>query len=244
MEENLVPSHVAIIMDGNGRWAKQRGLARTEGHEEGLEVAKRIVLAARREGIHFLSLYAFSTENWKRTAQEVGFLMSLIRTHLMKELDFYRENEIRLVHSGDRSGLPRDVLSEIDRAVEDTSHHRELTVNLAINYGGRDEILRSMRRLLSNLSSSAAEGAVSVDEAVGAMSEKTIALNLDHPDIPDPDLIIRTGGEMRLSNYLLWQSAYSELYFSSKYWPDFTPEDLHAALADYAHRERRFGDAR
>jgi undecaprenyl diphosphate synthase len=244
MEENLVPSHVAIIMDGNGRWAKQRGLARTEGHEEGLEVAKRIVLAARREGIRFLSLYAFSTENWKRTAQEVGFLMSLIRTHLMKELDFYRENEIRLVHSGDRSGLPRDVLSEIDRAVEDTSHHRELTVNLAINYGGRDEILRSMRRLLSNLSSSAAEGAVSVDEAVGAMSEKTIALNLDHPDIPDPDLIIRTGGEMRLSNYLLWQSAYSELYFSSKYWPDFTPEDLHAALADYAHRERRFGDAR
>jgi undecaprenyl diphosphate synthase len=236
MEENLVPSHVAIIMDGNGRWAKRRGLARTEGHEEGLEVAKRIVLAARREGIRFLSLYAFSTENWKRTAQEVGFLMSLIRIHLVKELDFYRENEVRIVHSGDRSGLPSEVLAEIDRAVEDTKHHRELTVNLAINYGGRDEILRSMRRLLSS--------AISVDEAVGAMSEKTIALNLDHPDIPDPDLIIRTGGEMRLSNYLLWQSAYSELYFSSKYWPDFTPEDLHAALADYAHRERRFGDAR
>jgi len=236
MEENLVPSHVAIIMDGNGRWAKRRGLARTEGHEEGLEVAKRIVLAARQEGIRFLSLYAFSTENWKRTAQEVGFLMSLIRIHLVKELDFYRENEVRIVHSGDRSGLPSEVLAEIDRAVEDTKHHRELTVNLAINYGGRDEILRSMRRLLSS--------AISVDEAVGAMSEKTIALNLDHPDIPDPDLIIRTGGEMRLSNYLLWQSAYSELYFSPKYWPDFTPEDLHAALADYAHRERRFGDAR
>jgi len=140
------------------------------------------------------------------------------------------------VHSGDRSGLPPEVLAEIDRAVEDTKHHRELTVNLAINYGGRDEILRAMHRILSGLDSTA--------EAMRALSESTIALNLDHPEIPDPDLIIRTGGEMRLSNYLLWQSAYSELYFSPKYWPDFTPEDLHAALIDYAHRERRFGDAR
>ncbi len=236
MGENLVPSHVAIIMDGNGRWAKQRGLARTKGHEEGLKAAKRIVLAARLEGIRFLSLYTFSTENWKRTAQEVGFLMSLIRIHLVKELDFYREHEIRIVHSGDRSELPPEVLAEIDRAVEDTKQHHQLTVNLAINYGGRDEILRSMRRLLSNLSSA--------EEAIRALNEKTIALNLDHPEIPDPDLIIRTGGEMRLSNYLLWQSAYSELYFSPKYWPDFTPEDLHAAIADYVHRERRFGDAR
>ncbi len=236
MGENLVPSHVAIIMDGNGRWAKQRGLARTKGHEEGLKAAKRIVLAARREGIRFLSLYTFSTENWKRTAQEVGFLMSLIRIHLVNELDFYREHEIRIVHSGDRSGLPPEVLAEIDRAVEDTKHHRQLTVNLAINYGGRDEILRSMRRLLSTLASA--------EEAIRALDERTIALNLDHPEIPDPDLIIRTGGEMRLSNYLLWQSAYSELYFSPKYWPDFTPEDLHAALTEYAHRERRFGDAR
>lgn len=236
MEKNLVPSHVAIIMDGNGRWAKQRGLARTQGHEEGLRAAKRIVLAARLEGISFLSLYTFSTENWKRTAQEVGFLMSLIRIHLVKELDFYREHKIRIVHSGDRSGLPPEVLTEIDRAVEDTKHHRELTLNLAINYGGRDEILRAMHRILSGLDSAA--------EAVRALSESTIALNLDHPEIPDPDLIIRTGGEMRLSNYLLWQSAYSELYFSPKYWPDFTPEDLHAALVDYAHRERRFGDAR
>jgi undecaprenyl diphosphate synthase len=236
MEQNLVPSHVAIIMDGNGRWAKQRGLARTQGHEEGLRAAKRIVLAARQEGIRFLSLYTFSTENWKRAAQEVGFLMSLIRIHLVKELDFYREHEIRIVHSGDRAGLPPEVLAEIDKAVEDTKHHRALTVNLAINYGGRDEILRAMRRILSKLESGA--------EAIRALSERTIALNLDHPEIPDPDLIIRTGGEMRLSNYLLWQSAYSELYFSPKYWPEFTSEDLHAALADYAHRERRFGDAR
>lgn len=244
MTENLVPSHVAIIMDGNGRWAKQRGLARTEGHQEGLEVAKRIVLAARQEGVRFLSLYTFSTENWKRTAQEVGFLMSLIRGHLMKELDFYRENQIRIIHSGDRSGLSRDVLAEIDRAVEDTQRHRELTVNLAINYGGRDEILRSMRHVLSNLCKTGTSDAASLDAAVGSLDEKTIALHLDHPEIPDPDLIIRTGGEIRLSNFLLWQSAYSELYFSAKYWPDFTSEDFHAALEDYAHRERRFGGAK
>ncbi|GAB6277188.1 MAG: polyprenyl diphosphate synthase [Rectinema sp.] len=247
MKEIRVPSHVAIIMDGNGRWAKQRGLARTAGHQEGLEVAKRIVLAARQGKVHFLSLYAFSTENWKRTTQEVGFLMSLIRIHLTKELDFYRKNKVRVVHSGDRSELPAEVLAEIDRAVEDTKHHNGLTLNLAINYGGRNEIVRAVRCSLSNLYETGTIGArdaMSKDEVTGAMTEKTIALNLDHPEIPDPDLIIRTGGEMRLSNFLLWQSAYSELYFSSKYWPDFTPEDFHAALTDYAHRERRFGDAR
>ena len=227
MDDNRVPAHVAIIMDGNGRWAKQRGLARTEGHQEGLEVAKRIVLAARQSGIRVLSLYTFSTENWKRTAQEVGFLMSLIRVHLMKELDFYRQNEIRIVHSGDRDELPREVLAEIDRAVDDTRRHSGLTVNLAINYGGRDEITRAVRRMTTARSESG-----------------DIGLFLDHPELPDPDLIIRTGGEMRLSNFLLWQSAYSELYFSPKYWPDFTAEDFRGALQDYARRERRFGDAR
>jgi len=194
------------------------------------------VLAARLEG-YILSLPPILFHRKLEAHRpRSGLLMSLIRIHLVKELDFYREHKIRIVHSGDRSGLPPEVLAEIDRAVEDTKHHRELTVNLAINYGGRDEILRAMHRILSGLDSTA--------EAMRALSESTIALNLDHPEIPDPDLIIRTGGEMRLSNYLLWQSAYSELYFSPKYWPDFTPEDLHAALIDYAHRERRFGDAR
>ncbi len=234
MKENCMPSHVAIIMDGNGRWATQRGLSRTEGHKEGLETAKRIVLASHKEGIKFLSLFVFSTENWKRTEQEVGFLMSLIRVHITRELDFYRKNEIRIVHSGERSGLPHDVLSEIDKAIENTAHYRSLTVNLAINYGGRDEVVRAMQRILA----SQANG----DKK--PIDELTVMQYLDHPDIPDPDLIIRTGGEMRLSNFLLWQSAYSELYFSPKYWPDFTPGDLHAALVDYMHRERRFGDAR
>ncbi|NLH90693.1 MAG: di-trans,poly-cis-decaprenylcistransferase [Treponema sp.] len=234
MKENRMPSHVAIIMDGNGRWARQRGLARTEGHKEGLKTAKRIVLASRKEKIEFLSLFVFSTENWKRTEQEVGFLMSLIRAHITKELDFYRKNEIRIVHSGERNGLPYDVLSEIDKAIENTSQYSSLTVNLAINYGGRDEIVRAMQRILASQEND--------DE--NPIDELKIMRYLDHPEIPDPDLIIRTGGEIRLSNFLLWQSAYSELYFSPKYWPDFTPEDLHAALIDYVHRERRFGDAR
>ncbi len=234
MKENRMPSHVAIIMDGNGRWARQRGLARTEGHKEGLKTAKRIVLASRKEKIEFLSLFVFSTENWKRTEQEVGFLMSLIRAHITKELNFYRKNEIRIVHSGERNGLPHDVLSEIDKAIENTSQYSSLTVNLAINYGGRDEIVRAMQRILASQEND--------DE--NPIDELKIMRYLDHPEIPDPDLIIRTGGEIRLSNFLLWQSAYSELYFSPKYWPDFTPEDLHAALIDYAHRERRFGDAR
>jgi len=234
MKENRMPSHVAIIMDGNGRWARQRGLARTEGHKEGLKTAKRIVLASRKEKIEFLSLFVFSTENWKRTEQEVGFLMSLIRAHITKELNFYRKNEIRIVHSGERNGLPHDVLSEIDKAIENTSQYSSLTVNLAINYGGRDEIVRAMQRILASQEND--------DE--NPIDELKIMRYLDHPEIPDPDLIIRTGGEIRLSNFLLWQSAYSELYFSPKYWPDFTPEDLHIALIDYAHRERRFGDAR
>lgn len=240
MKENRVPSHVGIIMDGNGRWAKKRGLARTEGHREGLEVAKRIVLEARKADIRFLSLYTFSTENWKRTMQEVGFLMSLIRIHLMKELDFYRQNQIRIVHSGDRKGLPLEVLKEIDKVVADTERYTELTVNLAINYGGRDEVARALKRAFSSI--------VKVDRDIDSLADKldegTISRNLDHPEIPDADLIIRTGGEMRISNFLLWQSAYSELYFSSKYWPDFSETDFRQALSEYSSRERRFGDAR
>jgi len=239
MKENRVPSHVGIIMDGNGRWAKKRGLARTEGHKEGLEVAKRIVLEARKADIRFLSLYTFSTENWKRTRQEVGFLMSLIRIHLMRELDFYRQNQIRIIHSGDREGLPLEVLKEIDKVVADTECYKALTVNLAINYGGRDEVVRALKRALSSIVNADRD----IDSFIDMLDDGTISRNLDHPEIPDPDLIIRTGGEMRISNFLLWQSTYSELYFSPKYWPDFSETDFQQALTEYASRERRFGDA-
>lgn len=213
-------------MDGNGRWAKARGLPRSEGHREGTETAKRIVKAARSMGIRVLSLFAFSTENWKRAADEVGFLMGLIRQYLVAELEFYRANEIRIVHSGDLSGLPADVAAEIRRAMADTASFEGMTVNLAINYGGRDEIIRAARRV-------AAAGL--------ALDEASLRAAMDCPELPDPDLVIRTSGEMRFSNFLLWEAAYSELWFSPKLWPDFEPADLAEAVEAYARRERRFG---
>lgn len=221
-----VPDHVAIFMDGNGRWATARGLPRTEGHREGLNAAKRVIKAAEDLGIRFVTLYTFSTENWKRTAEEVGFLMGLIRKHLAAEFDFYRENSIRVVHSGDPEGLPADVLTEIRRVESDTAGFGRLTVNLAINYGGRDEIVRAVRRL----------------QAKGApITEATISANLDRPDLPFPDLVLRPGGETRLSNFLLWESAYAELLFLDKLWPDFGPEDLALAVDEYRRRDRRYG---
>ncbi len=224
------PLHIGIIMDGNGRWATKRGLPRTEGHRQGLEAAKRIVAACSDRSVSYLSLYTFSTENWKRTTEEVGFLMGLIKTHLAAELDFYRRNRIKLIHSGNRSGLPADILREIDKTVSDTSAFPGMVVNLAINYGGRDELLRAIGRLGS-----------AKEAARGSLTEKDIASVLDHPEMPDPDLIIRTGGETRLSNFLLWQSAYSELYFTDRLWPDFDEEALDKALADFRSRDRRFG---
>ena len=228
-----LPSHIAIIMDGNGRWAKARGLPRTEGHRQGLTAAKRIVQAASARGIGFLSLYTFSTENWKRTREEVGFLMGLIQSHLSNELDFYRANKLRVIHSGAREGLDAPILAEIDKVCEDTANFPGMVVNLAINYGGRDEILRSFGKALDSAASGGIPPKVSLEDILRS--------GMDHPDIPDPDLIIRTGGEMRLSNFLLWQSAYSELYFCDRLWPDFNAEDLDKALSSYALRDRRFG---
>lgn len=231
MNTTYLPDHVAIILDGNGRWATQRGLPRTEGHRQGLAAAKRVVASASRIGIRYLSLYTFSTENWKRAQDEVGFLMSLVRNHLSAELDFYRQNKVKVVHSGQREGLPADILAEIDAVTADTADFPGMVVNLAINYGGRDELVRAMQKALRT----------SRDSVPSPITCELIRKNLDHPEMPDPDLIIRTGGELRLSNFLLWQSAYSELYFTDRLWPDFAEEDLVAALEDYAGRERRFG---
>jgi undecaprenyl diphosphate synthase len=224
--EKSIPAHVGIIMDGNGRWAKKRGLPRTDGHREGLNAAKRIVQAAEELGIRYLSFYVFSTENWKRTNEEVGFLMGLIKQHLSAELAFYRANEIRVLHSGDPAGLPADIVAEIDKVAADTASFDRMTVNLAINYGGRDEIVRAARRLA----------------ATGTQpTEASFRAAMDHPELPDPDLIIRTSNEMRFSNFLLWESAYAELVFSAKLWPDYGPEDLKEAIETYMNRERRYG---
>ncbi len=218
-------------MDGNGRWARQRNLNRTAGHREGLKATKAIVKAAADLGIKYLSLYTFSTENWKRAQEEVSFLMGLVHQHLRKEYDFYRENEIRIRHSGDLSGLPPEVQEDIRTVIQDTASHTRLTVNLAINYGGKNEIVRAVRKLIQSNPSLTPE----------EVTETSIEQNLDNPDIPDLDLIIRTAGELRLSNFLLWESAYAELYFSPKLWPDFTPEDFLEALLNYQSRNRKFG---
>lgn len=242
---STLPAHVAIIMDGNGRWATKRGLPRTEGHRQGLVAAKKIVAASSRLGIQYLSLYTFSTENWKRAKEEVGFLMTLVKNHLSSELDFYRQNKIKVIHSGCRKGLSPDILAEIDSVTADTASFPGMVVNLAINYGGRDELARAVGKVAASLDRANDDGhnAANAGERDfrDSFSMENIRGNLDHPEIPDPDLIIRTGGECRLSNFLLWQSAYSELYFSDCLWPDFGENELKAALDDYASRDRRFG---
>lgn len=230
-----LPRHVGIIMDGNGRWAARRGAARTNGHTEGLKAARRVVERASLRGIHYLTLFVFSTENWKRAASEVDFIMSLVKRHLMRELDFYRENHIRIRHTGDTSGLAPDIIAEIDEARRGTKGFDGLQVILALNYGGRNEIIRAARRFLRQTA------AASSDEAAAALTEEELSRCLDNPDVPDPDLIIRTAGEFRVSNFLLWEAAYAEYFITDKFWPDFSIEDFDAALAFYAARERRFG---
>ena len=231
MSENnsAVPVHVGIIMDGNGRWAKQRNLPRTSGHKEGLDVAKAIVKAAAEIGIKYVTLYTFSTENWKRAQEEVGFLMNLIRGHLRAEFQFYKQNGIRIKHLGDLSGLPEDVQTEIKKAMEETADFTGLTVVLAINYGGRDEIVRGVKKLLS-------EG-----KSISDITESDISNSFDIPELPDVDLLIRTGGELRLSNFLLWHAAYAEFLFTNTLWPDYNKEEFLKDIDSFKNRTRRFG---
>ena len=229
IDPTQLPRHIGIIMDGNGRWATSRNMPRHKGHREGLKAAKRTVKAAHDLGVKYLSLYTFSTENWRRAREEVNFLMGLITAHLRKEYDFYRENRVRVRHSGDLSRLPRNLQDEIHAVTSDTEEFDEIQVNLAINYGGRDEIVRSVNRWLHN------------GRGASDLSMEALEAHLDLPDIPEPDLVIRTGGERRLSNFLVWECAYSELHFTDTLWPDFDAGDLETAIADYQRRTRRFG---
>ncbi len=228
MQEKTI-DHIGIIMDGNGRWAQRRGKNRSAGHKEGLATAKRIVKACADEGVAFLTLYTFSTENWKRSEEEVSFLMNLIRNSLKREYRFYRENKIRVLHSGDLSILPPDIRAEIQDVEEQTEGFDGMAVNLAINYGGRDEILRAMRNAW----------AAGVDPT--DLSEERIHAYLDQPQLPDLDLVIRSGGERRLSNFMLWRSSYAEIYFSESLWPDFSEKELRDILSWYRGRSRRYG---
>ena len=224
-----LPAHVAIIMDGNGRWAKERGFNRSKGHSQGLEVAKKITAHAADMGIKYLTLYAFSTENWKRTEQEVGYLMGLIKNHLRAEFNFYKSHEIRIEHLGNLAGLPDDIQEEITKAKEETTHFTGLTVVLAINYGGRDEITRGIKKIIDSKTKSE------------DLNEDNVSSFFDIPSLPDCDLLIRTGGEKRLSNFLLWQASYSEFIFSDKLWPDYNEDDFDKNIVEFQKRTRRFG---
>ncbi|MBQ3650116.1 MAG: di-trans,poly-cis-decaprenylcistransferase [Treponema sp.] len=224
-----LPVHIGIIMDGNGRWAKQRGQIRTAGHEEGLKRAKEIAKAASDLGIKYVTLYAFSTENWKRAKSEVGFLMNLIHTHLLKELKFYKENSIRVRLLGDITGLPAIIQKDILETEEDTKDFTGLTICLAINYGGRDEIVRSIKKMIK-------EGIPEQE-----ITESTVSSHFDFPELPDIDLLIRTGGEQRISNFLIWQASYAEFLFTKTLWPDYNKEEFYNNIAEFQKRTRRFG---
>jgi undecaprenyl diphosphate synthase len=228
-----IPRHLAIIMDGNGRWAENRGLPRILGHQHGVATAKSIIEECSRLGVPFLTLYAFSSQNWGRPAEEVGSLMALLGRFLERELRTLLALNIRLNVIGDIERLPRDVLGVLRRTMERTARNGDMVLTLALSYGGRDDILRAARLLASE----AAAGRLDAS----AIDEKLFARALHTGALPDPDFLIRTSGEMRISNFLLWQLAYAELYFTDVLWPDFSIEDLRRAFAEFSRRERRYG---
>ncbi|UCD74007.1 MAG: isoprenyl transferase [Phycisphaerales bacterium] len=227
------PRHIAIIMDGNGRWALKRGQARVEGHRAGAETVDRIVTACGRLGIEVLTLYSFSIENWQRPVEEVNTLMDLYVECLVRERDRLIENNVRFLQLGRREGLPPLVLEKMDETVKATRNCTGLTLALALNYGSRTEITDAVRAIADKVKA----GKLDAD----VITEQTIADHLYTAGLPDPDLLIRTAGEMRISNYLLWQISYAELYVTDVCWPDFTQADLHEAIREYARRNRRYG---
>jgi undecaprenyl diphosphate synthase len=228
-----LPRHVAIIMDGNGRWAEAHGLSRLHGHRRGKEAVREVVETARELGIEYLTLYAFSTENWNRPTREVNALMRLLRRYLRTELGKMMRYEIRLRAIGNLRKLPQDVLAELREVEHRTRDNARMTVQLAVSYGGREEITLAARRLARRVR----DGELRPED----IDEQTFAESLMTGDVPDPDLLIRTSGELRVSNFLLWQIAYTELYVTDTLWPDFRRDELLAALEDYKRRQRRFG---
>lgn len=228
-----IPNHLAIIMDGNGRWAEQRRLPRILGHRKGVETVQRVVDECLDLGIGFLTLYAFSSENWGRPRHEVDALMGLLGNFLEKELKQLQQHGIRLVAIGELDRLPQATIEILKNIIDKTQHNTKMVLNLALSYGSRNELTRAMQQIGRDI----AEGKLPPDE----LSEEDIVARLDTHDIPDPDLLIRTSGEMRVSNFLLWQIAYTELYFTEALWPDFSRQELMQALQAYSCRQRRFG---
>ncbi|MDD3839675.1 MAG: isoprenyl transferase [Clostridia bacterium] len=227
------PEHIAIIMDGNGRWAQRRNMPRTQGHRAGMESVRDIIKACSQLGVRVLTLYAFSTENWKRSEEEVSFLMNLLVEYAKKEVKELNRQRVKLIASGDISQLPGYAFREVKNAIHLTANNDGLIVNLALNYGGRDEIVNATKKIYQDISDKKLE--------IKDINESLFSRYLYTRDLPDPDLLIRTGGELRLSNFLLYQSAYAELYFTEVMWPDFRKQHLIEAIEDYQGRSRRFG---
>ncbi|WP_282929513.1 isoprenyl transferase [Anaerococcus sp. Marseille-Q7828] len=232
MEDIKTPSHVAIILDGNGRWAQKRNMPRTFGHKNGAENVVDIAIHAKKRGVKYLTLYAFSTENWKRPKKEVDYLMKLLIKFVNDKIDQLMEEDCKLNFLGDLSAIPDQTRKAVELALDRTKDNKSLFINIALNYGGRNELVHAFKSIIS-------QGYKAED-----IDEKLISENLYTKDIPDPDLLIRPGGELRISNFLIYQIAYSELYFTDKLWPDFSYEDFDKAIEEYSRRNRRFGDVK
>lgn len=233
IDMSSIPSHIAIIMDGNGRWAKRRGLPRVMGHRAGVETIRQIVKSSSKIGVKYLTLYAFSTENWKRPSDEVNALMNLLVEYLRNEVDELNKNNVVVSTIGDIGGLPSICQQELRRAWDTTKNNNGLRLILALNYGSRNELKNATVKIAKKVK----DGILNIDD----INEKTISDHLDTSGIPDPDILIRPSGEMRISNFLLYQIAYTELWFCSKSWPDFRDVDLYKAIYDYQKRDRRYG---
>lgn len=233
IQKERMPQHIAIIMDGNGRWAKKQGLARVFGHKKGVETVHNITEAAAEIGLRYLTLYAFSTENWNRPKEEVDALMNILVDTIRKETPTLMKNNVRLLTIGDTSRLPEDARKKFMQCIEETSVNTGLSLVLALSYSSRWEIVEAMKEVARR----AENGEMHADDITEEIASTLMTTN----NIPDPDLLIRTSGELRISNFLLWQLAYSELYFTDLSWPEFKEEDFYAAIVDYQHRERRFG---
>jgi len=232
LDPKKLPQHVAIIMDGNGRWAKKRRLPRAAGHLAGVKTVRRIVKTSSDIGIKFLTMYAFSTENWKRPKDEINAIMSLFKIYLKKEISTFNKNNVRLNVIGNTENLSDDLQEIIDNALKKTSANKGLTFTLAINYGSRQEIINAVKNIVNDVE----KGIINKD-----INESTISKYLYTSDLPDPDLLIRTSGELRISNFLLWQLSYSEIWITDTYWPDFEQAEYIKAILDYQNRQRRFG---
>lgn len=233
IDKTRLPEHVAVIMDGNGRWAKQRNLDRSMGHVEGVNTVRRITEAASEIGVKYLTLYTFSTENWNRPKEEVDALMNLIVVAIERETPDLIKNNVRLTMIGDIERMPEFASTRLKKCMDDTSHCNGLTLVLALSYSSRWEIIEAFKKVASQVQA----GELKVED----IDDKVIGNSLSTAGMPDPDLLIRTAGDLRISNYMLWQIAYSELYFTDVFWPDFSKEDFYAAIIEYQARERRFG---